>query len=196
MNDPNFWHHYGTYIVPVLALLLIVRRGFKAQKVRTSRSWIWPGVILLLTGFVLLSSPAPSLLAAAGFVAAAGAGVAIGYLRAAHQTLSIDPETGGVTSKATPFGTIIFAALFVARYLLQSLTSARDVPHALGLQRASEAGLIFAAMMMVASRAEIWRRVKPLLAQHRDDSVQSGAAGRHSTSTDSQSASEPYDNRR
>lgn len=170
-SDPAFWHQYGSYLVPILVVLFIARRSFKAQRVKTTGGWVRPGLFLVLTLFVLAQGPFPSLLAIGGFVAAAAAGAGLGYMRAAHQTLTLDPTTGEITSKATPLGSIIFTALFLARYVLQMMTNARDVPHALGLQRASEAGLIFATVMMGASRLELWRRTQPLIAEHRERSV-------------------------
>ena len=162
------WHQIGPYLVPLLVLGILVRRSLRGRRVRTGRMWSFPVVLLALTAITMAREPMPGLIAIAGFTASAIAGAGIGYLRARHQELSMD-ATGQVISKATPLGVILIVGFFVLRYGLEFVTHTRDIPHAIGLQRATDAGLIFSVAMMFASRWEIWRRARPLLSGYRTD---------------------------
>lgn len=156
------WRHASSFVVPVLVFLLILRRSLRERKVRTTRMWLYPAILGVAALSTMAREPMPGLAAIAGFVGAAIAGASLGYLRARHQQFTLDPATGEISSKATPIGTILIGAFFVARFGLEFFTHARDIPHALGLQRATDAGLIFSFALMVAQRWEIQRRAKAL----------------------------------
>jgi hypothetical protein len=132
--------------------------------------WIAPAIILVLTCAALAQSRMPGPIALAAFAAAALAGMGVGYLRARHQALSVDPATGEVTSKPTQVGTILIVALFAIRYGLHFLVpQMADHP---GGRAAADAiawtngALIFAAAMLVTQAIVLWLRTQPLLAEH------------------------------
>jgi hypothetical protein len=154
--------HLGSFALPLVVFALILRRSLRPRKVRTTRMWLYPAILGAAALFTMANEPVPGLGAIAGFVGAAAGGAGLGYLRARHQQFALDPATGDVSSKATPLGTILIGAFFLIRFGLEYLTHARDIPHALGLQRATDAGLIFAFALMVAQRWEIWRRTNAL----------------------------------
>jgi hypothetical protein len=164
MSPSIDWRHASSFIVPLLVFLLILRRSLRERKVRTTRMWLYPAILGAAALYTMAHEPIPGLAAIAGFIGAAIAGAGLGYLRARHQQFTLDPATGEISSKATPIGTILIGAFFVARFGLEFFTHARDLPHALGLQRATDAGLIFAFALMVAQRWEILRRAKTLRA--------------------------------
>jgi hypothetical protein len=158
------WRHASSFIVPVLVFLLILRRSLRERKVRTTRMWLYPVILGAAALYTMAHEPLPGPAAIASFIGAAIAGAGLGYLRARHQQFTLDPATGEISSKATPLGTILIGAFFVVRFGLEFFAHARDVPHALGLQRATDAGLIFSFALLVAQRGEILRRAKALRA--------------------------------
>jgi hypothetical protein len=165
MNPSFDWHHASTFVVPLLVFALILRRSLRERKVRTTRMWLYPAILGVAALYTMAHEPMPGLAAIAGFVGAAVAGAGLGYLRARHQQFKLDPSTGEISSRATPLGTILIGVFFLARFGLEFFTHARDMPHALGLQRATDAGLIFAFALMVAQRWEISRRARALRAE-------------------------------
>lgn len=169
------WRHASSFVVPLLVFALILRRSLRERKVRTTRMWLYPAILGAAALYTMAHEPMPGLAAIAGFVGAAILGAGIGYLRARHQQFTLDPATGEISSKATPLGTILIGVFFVARFGLEFFTHARDVPHALGLQRATDAGLIFAFALMVAQRWEISQRAKALRAEGAPDGANTPA---------------------
>jgi hypothetical protein len=97
---------YFNYLPLVIALLIVLRRSGRARKVRVERAWITPTLAVLGVWTTLSREPLPGGAALALLVAAALIGIGAGYYRALHIELSLDPESGQVMSKATPFGTI------------------------------------------------------------------------------------------
>ena len=154
------WRHASSFIVPVLVFLLILRRSLRERKVRTTRMWLYPVILGAAALYTMAHEPIPGPAAIASFIGAAIAGAGLSYLRARHQQFTLDAATGEISSKATPLGTILIGAFFVVRFGLEFFAHARDVPHALGLQRATDAGLIFSFALLVAQRWEILRRGK------------------------------------
>lgn len=168
------WQQLAPYLVPLIVVALIARRAFRAQaprRVRTSRLWIGPVYVAVAMALVLFQSPLPGAFGLMLFAAGAAIGGGVGYLRALHQEFSIDPETGNIMSKATPVASILFIGLFVIRYALNIWMQGGRAPGALQARSAelmlyTDTMLFFAFAMVSVSAWEIWRRTRPLLAEH------------------------------
>jgi hypothetical protein len=158
------WSHTSSFVLPLLVFVIILRRSLRERKVKTNRMWIYPAILGGAALYTMAHEPMPGLAAIAGFIGAAIAGAGLGYLRARHQQFTLDPATGEISSKATPIGMILIGGFFVLRFALEFTTHARDVPHALGLQRATDIGLIFSFALMAAQRWEIWKRAQAMRA--------------------------------
>lgn len=158
------WSHTTSFLVPLLVFAIIIRRSLRERKVKTNRMWLYPAILGAAALYTMAHEPMPGPGAIAGFVGAAVAGAGLGYLRARHQQFSLDPATGEISSKATPIGMILIGGFFAARFGLEFYTHSRDVPHALGLQRATDIGLIFSFALMAAQRWEIWKRAQAMRA--------------------------------
>ena len=162
--------------IPVLVIVLIVARRIvmaqTLQRVRVWRLWIMPAYLALVMSFVLGITPMPSPVGIAIFAVAAFAGLGAGYMRALHQEFSIDPDTGNVMSKASPVGSILFIGIFLVRFGLNfwmnggaaSGLTHRPDPRVFVY---TDAMLFFAFAMVSASAWEVWRRTRPLIAEHR-----------------------------
>jgi hypothetical protein len=157
-----------------IALLIVLRRSRRASKVRVERAWVIPGLALLGVWSTLAREPVPSGVALAILVAAAAVGIGAGYYRALHIELSLDPESGQVMSKATPFGTILVVVFLVIRVGLDFAINGSWRPgppafvmpparHGVDLFRLADAALIFSTAMTIGQRFEIWRRAHALL---------------------------------
>jgi hypothetical protein len=164
---------YLPYIAPLLVLALVMwrmSRAMKGRKVKPSRLWIRPAIIAVFMAAALATSALPDLLGLGVLALAAAVGVGVGYLLAGHQAFSLDPATGVITSKTSPFGVILFVGLFAARYLFRMLLAGGQAPgkvaaHSAQIALYPDAGLLFLLGMVCAQAWEIWRRVKPLLAE-------------------------------
>ena len=169
----------GPFIFPLIILFIAFRRSGRSRAVRLERIWLIPAFALLSVVSTLQREPPPGFVAVLMFAVGGIAGVAAGYFRALHMELSIDPESGKVSSKATPFGSVLIAAFMVLRIGLDYLLKGSfrpEPPFGAGhhvhvspddLFRLADAALIFTTMMMIAQRYEIWRRGQALLMAHK-----------------------------
>jgi len=163
------------FIAPAVVVLLVARRLIgqpKLKRVRPNQLWIGPVYIAVAMALVLYTSPMPNLFGLALFAAAAAAGAAVGYFRALHQEFSIEAETGNVMSKASPVGTLIFLGIFVVRYALSywmngGVQTDYGHPPSPKLLVYTDAMLFFAFAMVTATAWEVWRRTRPLVAEHK-----------------------------
>lgn len=169
------WNQYLPYIFPLLVVGLLARRALRAQaprRIRPSRLWIGPLYIAVAMGLVLWSSPMPSAFGFVLFIIGAVLGGIVGYFRALHQEFSIEPETGNVMSKASPIATVLFIGVFLVRYALNYWMNGGEAPDALHAKSAqlmlyTDTMLFFAFAMVSVSAWEVWRRTRPLVAEHK-----------------------------
>jgi hypothetical protein len=179
--EANVNANVGPYLVPLLIVAVVVLRLVrnKPRKVKPNRLFVTPAFVALATALTLSQMGWPSFLwiVADAFAAVAGAGV--GYLSARHREFTLDPETGEIMSRATPIGTIIFAALFAARFGLKlafpglnGAQSYRPSAMAYGHPAANaigwtDAGLIFSTALLIATAATTWLRTRHLMEARR-----------------------------
>jgi hypothetical protein len=167
-------NQYLPYIGPLLIAALLLWRMSKAMKGRPlspSRLWVRPAIIAVFMAIMLFVSPLPDPFGLALFALAAAAGVGAGYLQARHQALTIDPATGIITSKTSPFGVILFVGLYAGRYVFRMMTTSGQAPgkltaHSAQIALYTDVGLLFLLGLVCAQAWEIWRRTRPLLAEH------------------------------
>jgi hypothetical protein len=182
------------YLAPLLVLFIMYRRIGRVRRVRVSRLWLPPLIILLAGGSALYYSGLPTPLWAGAWLLAAVAGAAIGYLRASHTHLSVHPETGEVQSTQTAAATAIIMGLFVVKFglnlvfpqlnggqrpsamsaftpdTIDAVQAAHQVSHtATNINYATDTLLIFSIALLVASALETWLRAQRLLAAHRGE---------------------------
>jgi hypothetical protein len=156
------------YIVPLLFAALIIRRSGRERKVRLGRMWIRPVILVLMATAALAAGPMPPLLVLAAFVVAAGVGAGLGYLLAQHQHLTIDSDTGHISSRSSTIGTALILVLFAIRFGAKLVFPELADPGHPGHQvtQAADGLLIFTVAVLVTQSVELWRRTRPLLADH------------------------------
>lgn len=168
------------FIAPALALFIILRRGGKERRVKPSRLWTYPLIITVLAVLGLSRGRMPTLEAYAYFMIAILAGAALGWFTTQHVELTLDPKTGTIMSKPTRWGTLLTAAVFVLRFAVEYLVnggpnggppmSPRLAQNGGTLLWFADAALLFAAARVLAQTAHMWLRIRPLLAEHQQNS--------------------------
>lgn len=172
------WQHTTSYIVPLLVVALLARRLIRnvPQKVRIRRLFIAPVIAIAGAASLLAISPMPPLFWIVGYAIAVAAGAGIGFLTAHHQEFAIDPQTGAVTSKATPIGSILVVALFALRFGLKIVfpqlggTAPQAHPSA-DVLAWTDAGILFSAGLVTTRALVTWLRTRPLITEHRAASL-------------------------
>jgi hypothetical protein len=165
------------YLGPLLVILLVAWRLIKnpPKKVKPNRLFILPLVLALAAFFTLKQSPAPDAVWILIFAAAGVLGAGVGYLNGRHREFSLDNQTGEIMGRATPIGTIIFGALFAARFVLKLAFPELNAGQAFGPSTAAhpaasvigwtEAGLVFSTAMILATAVTTWVRIRHLVEQ-------------------------------
>ena len=162
--------HALPYILPLLILLLILRRNLRARSLRMERLWVFPAILILGTVAPMSGEPFPGLVTLIGFICALAVGATVGWWRGRLTTINIDPATHDLTSQASIAGTILIGAVFALRYgVKMALASGGALPWG---QRLDVAGvtqglMIFAAAATTAQRLEMFIRCRRLLSQAR-----------------------------
>ena len=165
---PSQYQPLLPYLIPLLIVLLIVRRGLTARKIKIERMWVLPALLIFAGGSMFAAAHTPSPLVIAELAAAAVAGAAVGWYRGRLTHITIDPATHDLTSKTSPVGVVLIAALFAARYGIR--LAFPDVGAAHG-SLSSQAGAIADALALfgigalVVARLEMWLRCRRLLAE-------------------------------
>ena len=167
-------NNLAPFIAPALALFFILRRGLRPRRVKPNGLWTFPVVLTVLALLSLSHSGVPALLAVAGYATAVVGGFALGWFTAQHVELTLDPASGTVMSKPTPFGSALTALVFIGRFAIEYFVKgtpggppgAHIAPeHAANLIWLANAGLLFVAARMIGRAWHMWIRTRPLLAQ-------------------------------
>jgi hypothetical protein len=158
------------YLVPLLVVLLILRRALRPRRLRVEYLWVLPTLLLLVTLAGVIARP-PGPVIAAVMAAALAVGAVAGWWRGRLTTITVDPETHALTSQPSRLGVILIAALFAARYGLRIyLVQSGQVGRSGFGQHAAAAtdGLLLLSVGLVCTqRLEMWLRARRLLAEAR-----------------------------
>jgi len=153
------------YLLPLLVLVMIVRRSLRHRRLRAERLWVMPVLLLFVAGSTLSASPPAGVVALGAIGAALALGAAIGWWRGRLTHIAVDPETHDLTSRTSAIGAILVAGLFAVRYGLRML-ELRD-PAAIpgGAALITDVLMVFAVALTAAQRLEMWLRCQRLLAE-------------------------------
>jgi hypothetical protein len=155
-------------LLPVVVMVLVVglrlRSMSKPQPLRSARMWIAPAVLVLVGILMLVAKP----LSPAGWavsIAALGIGGALGWQRGKMIRIWWDDARGGPMQQASPAAMVFLLVVIAARYLVRAYFgvsaggSGTIDPTAL---MATDALLTFAIGLVVATRAELFLRMRSL----------------------------------
>ena len=162
------------YLAPlifVVVLAMRMSRSMKGRPVKPNRLWIRPAIIAAFVALALVASPKPDILGLGVYALAVVLGAGLGYLLSRHQELTLDPQNGAITSKMSVFGMILFFFVFAGRYAFRTFVNGGQAPdkltaHSAQITLYSDAALLFLLGMLCVQAWEIWRRTRPMLAEH------------------------------
>ena len=167
---PSQYQPLLPYLIPLLILLLIVRRGLTARKIKIERMWVLPALLIFAGGSMFAAAHTPSPLVIAELAAAAVAGAVVGWYRGRLTHITIDPATHDLTSKTSPVGVVLIAVLFGLRYGIRlAFPQMADAHGSLESQAGviADALTLFGIGAVVVQRLEMWLRCQRLLAEAR-----------------------------
>ncbi|MDR3511316.1 MAG: DUF1453 family protein [Caulobacteraceae bacterium] len=162
--DPNL-NQTLPYLVPILVLVLVVRRSLRERKLKAERLWVMPVLLLFVGGSSLVNAPPQTPLAIAVVAVGLALGAAAGWWRGRLTHITIDPATHELTSRTSPVGVLLVAGVYALRYGLRMVELQH--PNALpgGASVVADALMIFAIATMAVQRLEMWLRCQRLVAE-------------------------------
>jgi hypothetical protein len=150
----------------LFVLFLRLRRAGRDRRLRVERLWITPALLLVIAGLVISQAPLAGLdalwLAPAFLI-----GGAIGFWRGRLTTVTVDPASHALTSRASPAALYLLVAVLAARIGLRYLLTAEASALHLNAALITDAFLVFAVGLVAVQRLEIWIRARRLLAEAR-----------------------------
>lgn len=152
------------YLVPLIAIAIIVLRGARTRSLRIERMWFAPAIILFLVGVSVAYVPPRSFAVLTAEVFALGVGAGFGWWRGKTTTIAVDEATHALTSRASPLGMALVAGLFLIRFALRDYAAEHAAQWHVRPAEIAEAFLLFAAGLVCAQRLEMWIRARRLLA--------------------------------
>jgi hypothetical protein len=157
----------STYLLPIILLGVVILRGARARALRVEQMWVMPTLILAgaAASFSQQAPPGPTLLAAE--IAALAAGAALGWWRGRFTVITVDPQTHALTSKASPVGLVLVAAVVLIRFALRDYAVTHASSLHVSIAAITDVFLLLAAGLVCAQRLEMWLRARRLLAEAR-----------------------------
>jgi hypothetical protein len=155
------------YIVPLIVVGLVILRNSRARRLRVEVMWVMPTILIAITVLMLIAQPLPHPRALIAAGAALAVGVAIGWWRGRLTSITVDPETHALTSKASPVGMLLILGVFALRYLLNSFrTETAGVLH-MSVMEITDVLMLLVVGIVCTQRLEMALRATRLVAQHR-----------------------------
>jgi hypothetical protein len=153
------------YLVPLLILVMIVRRSLRERKLKAERLWIMPVLLLFVGASTLYASPPTTPIGFATVGATLALGGLAGWWRGRLTHITIDPATHDLTSRTSPIGMLLVAGLFAARYGVRMIELQH--PNALpgGAALIADGLITFAVAVTAVQRLEMWLRCQRLIAE-------------------------------
>lgn len=157
-----------SYLVIALALGVALWRNLRPQKLRISRLWILPAMLVVLAVFAIAGSffePGAGVLSATTIgatiiaaLAGIAAGVAFGRFRGAESDVQLHESGGAILVQQSPLALGVFFAAFIAKFAVRQF-----LPNAGPVFIASSDGfLLFAITSVIVMRWHLYQKYKQL----------------------------------
>ena len=156
-------HNYVSYLITVAVLALIVRRAFRSRRVKVDQLWIIPALLIALAVSVVAQQPPHDAAAIAGLALATLLGAAVGWQRGKLTRISLDPQTGVLTSQASPLAVVLILGLFVVRFGVR-IWMQEHPGQGQAFAAAADGLLLFGWTTVIVARLEMWLRCRRLIA--------------------------------
>ncbi|MEO6389047.1 MAG: hypothetical protein ABIT16_02720 [Croceibacterium sp.] len=165
MNHADATQNWMSLVIPVIVIAVVLglrMRRMTRQRPLTLRSlWIVPGIYTLIAGLVFWSTPPGSAMVWGLSAAGLALGVLLGWQRGRMVHITVDPETGKLSQKAS------FAAMAFLLVLIAVRTGAREAAifGTLSLDMAAFTDVLIALALglLIAQSVEMYWRAKRLL---------------------------------
>jgi hypothetical protein len=149
-------------LIPLVVLGLLVRRSLRGRRIKVDTLWVVPALLALAAGAMLAQTPPHDPAGIASLALAVLLGGALGWQRGRLTRISLNPETGVLTSQASPAAVIMILVLFAARYALRFWIGQSAQKEVVIL--ATDALVLFSAALILVTRLEMWLRCRRLIA--------------------------------
>jgi hypothetical protein len=149
------------YLVPLVAIAMVMLRNSRERKLRIERMWIAPAVVLAMTALVMAQQPPPEATELAIDAAALALGAAAGWWRGRLTHISVDPQSHALTSRTSPLGMLLILGLFALRYALRRVGAAGALH--VSLLQLTDVLMLLAVGIVCAQRLEMALRATRLL---------------------------------
>lgn len=155
------------YLVPLIAVAMVVLRNSRERRLKVERLWISPVLFLALTALILANQPTPGAAMLALEAAALALGALAGWWRGRLTRIAVDPATHALTSKTSPLGMLLILGLFAVRYGLRSLGAQTAGALHVSALLLTDVLMLLAVGIVCAQRLEIALRARRLLNEAR-----------------------------
>lgn len=156
-----------SFLIPLLFIGLAIFRNARGRRLRISRLWVAPSLVLFGVVMAAIYQPRQSALAIGADVVALALGVGLGWWRARSISITIDPATHELTSRTSPLGMILLLAIFGVRYLMRGFAEQHAALFHMTVMEITDVFLALALGLVCAQRLELWLRARAMLADAR-----------------------------
>jgi hypothetical protein len=167
MHQPPTPAGMWTYLIPLIAIGLVILRNSQARRLRVETLWIMPVVIIVLIGLALSQEGMATPLFMAIDIAALAAGALLGWWRGRLTNITVNPETHELTSRSSPIGMLLILGIFALRYGIRFYASQGAASMHLPVNAIADAALVVTVGLVCAQRLEIALRASRLLSEAR-----------------------------
>jgi hypothetical protein len=156
-------HSYFPYLIALLVLGLVLRRTLRGRRIKVDTLWVMPVLLAIGAVSLVVQTPPRDVAGIAGMVIATLLGAAVGWQRGRLTRISLDPETGVLTSQASVAAVLLVLVLFGVRFGVRMWLQEHPQPGG-GLVAASDALVLFGVAVVMVARLEMWLRCRRLIA--------------------------------
>jgi Protein of unknown function (DUF1453) len=158
-----------SYLVPLGVILLVVLlRNSRARSLKIERLWVLPAIYMAMLVSALYAEPPPvTVLSIAILVLSFLIGAGIGWQRGRFTQVHIHPETGELSSRASPIGLIFIFAILAVRIVGRNFLTTQASGLHLPILAVTDGFFVLAVSMLSVQRLEVWMRASRMLAEAR-----------------------------
>jgi len=157
----------ANYLVPLaVVFVVIILRNSRARALKIERLWVAPAIYLAMLVAALYAEPPPVTPLSIGILVASFLiGAAIGWQRGRFVQVHIHPETGELSSRASPIGLIFIFGILAVRILGRNFLATHAGELHLPVIAVTDGFFVLAVAMLSVQRLEVWMRASKMLAE-------------------------------
>jgi hypothetical protein len=154
-------------LIPLgIVFLVVILRNSRARSLKIERLWVLPAVYMAMLVSALYAEPPPvTVLSIAILVLSFLIGAGIGWQRGRFTQVHIHPETGDLSSRASPIGLIFIFAIVAVRLVGRNFLATHASGLHLPILAVTDGFFVLAVAMLSVQRLEVWMRASKMLAE-------------------------------